>query len=233
MAEHWCRGDYEAALRVALTDPNPHDESSDRKEKQLLADHWNRWHELPRLRDPVRHAVVAHLAARPGDFRRAIIRIPHSLRSLHLSAFQSAVWNQMLATEVARRLGAERCFGGEIAPGIVILLPTREEPAGFLAETSLPLPSARQKLPEDWTPDATAALLAKYNLEYRQLRVKYPRDTFFSKGERAAGFQPTALHGDVADDERYPSRKKWILAFDLLRGCYATMFLRRLAAALE
>ena len=233
MAEHWCRGDYEAALRVALTDPNPHDESNDRNEKRLLAEHWNQWHELPILRDPIRHAVVSHLAYRPGDFRGAITRIPHGLRSLYLSAFQSAVWNRLLAESIGGRLDGDQLLGFTVAKNHFLLMPTGREPAAFLADMTLPLPSARQPLPDEQTAQLMADLLTNYNLEYRQLRVKYPRDTFFSKGARPAGFQAVDLHGSADADDRYPSRRKLSLAFDLPRGCYATMFLLRLATALS
>jgi len=233
MAEHWCRGDYEAAIRVALTDPNPHDESNDRKEKRLLAEHWNQWHKLPLLRDPIRHAVVSHLADRPDDFRGAITRIPHGLRSLYLSAFQSAIWNRLLSAEIGARLDAAQLQGFAVAQNHLVLMPLGAESASFLAEINLPLPSARQPLPDEKTAQLMAVLLSNYNLEYRQLRVKYPRDTFFSKGERPAGFQATDLHGSLDADDRYPARRKLSLAFDLPRGCYATMFLRRLGAVLS
>ena len=231
MAEHWCRGNWEAAIKLALTDPNPHDESNDINEKEMLKEHWNAWHELPRLRDPVRHEVVSHLAHRPGDFRGAITRIPHSQRSLYLSAFQSALWNRLLAGEVEKRLSGSSLDRFQIGDASLIM-PTGSEPADFLADRMLPFPTARQPMPEGPLAERMTEILKDYNLEYRELRVKYPRDTFFSKGERSAGFQVVGLHGIVQEDDRYPGRQKLMLDFDLVRGCYATIFLRRLAASL-
>jgi tRNA pseudouridine13 synthase len=231
MAEHWCRGNWEAAIRLALTDPNPHDESNDRREKELLKEHWNAWHELPRLRDPVRHEVVSHLANRPRDFRGAVTRIPHSQRSLYVSAFQSAIWNRLLAAEVVARLNVSSLSRFHIADAI-LAMPTGIEPAEFLADRMLPFPTARQPLPEGPIAERMTEILKDYNLEYRELRVKYPRDTFFSKGERPAGFQAINLRGFVVDDDRYPGRRSLTLEFDLFRGSYATMFIRRLAESL-
>lgn len=231
MAEHWCRGNWEQAIRLALTDSNLHDESNDVREKQLLAEHWNDWSACPLFRDPVRHAVVSHLADRPGDYRGAITRIPHSQRSLYLSAFQSAIWNRLLSAEIAARLADSAVNRFRVADAS-LAMPTGTEPCDFLAGLSLPFPTARQPIPEGPLAERLTEILKDYNLEYRELRVKYPRDTFFSKGERGAGFQAVGLKHFIADDERYPGRKKLNLEFDLPRGCYATMLIRRIADSL-
>jgi tRNA pseudouridine13 synthase len=231
VAQPWCNGDYEQAVRIALTDPNPHDESNDRFEKRLLKEHWNAWQELPRLRDPVRDAVVSHLAYRPKDFRGAITRIPHGRRTLYLSAFQSALWNRLLAADVDERLAGAPLHRFSVA-NASLPMPSAIESAEFLADRKLPFPTARTPLQEGPVAERMADVLGNYGLEYRQLRVKYPRDTFFSKGERAAGFQPVDLRWTSTDDDRYPGRRKLTLEFDLARGCYATMFIRRLEASL-
>ena len=67
-------------------------------------------------------------------------------------------------------------------------------------------------------------------LEWRELRVKYPRDSFFSKGWRQAVILPQDLHADVADDELDPPQRKLSLAFTLPRGSYATIVIKRLTA---
>jgi tRNA pseudouridine13 synthase len=66
-------------------------------------------------------------------------------------------------------------------------------------------------------------------LTLAQLRVKYPRDSFFSKGVRPAVFAVDRLEHETGSDERYPDRHKLILRFDLARGCYATIVTRRIA----
>jgi toxin YoeB len=54
----------------------------------------------------------------------------------------------------------------------------------------LQLPSARLHLEEGELKTLFDQVLAAEGIELRQVRVKYPRDSFFSKGERAAVFQP-------------------------------------------
>jgi tRNA pseudouridine13 synthase len=72
---------------------------------------------------------------------------------------------------------------------------------------------------------------AEFGLECRTLRVKYPRDSFFSAGSRAAVFRPQSLSETIASDELAGggsgARKKLTLRFDLPPGSYATVLVKR------
>jgi tRNA pseudouridine13 synthase len=66
----------------------------------------------------------------------------------------------------------------------------------------------------------------------RELRLKFPRDTFFSRGQRevllfANGFESTWESSDPSSDPNSES-VDWKLAFELPRGAYATMIIRQL-----
>jgi len=60
--------------------------------------------------------------------------------------------------------------------------------------------------------------------------VKYPRDTFFSKGDRAAIVRADELEAIPEADERYPGKQKLLLSFSLRRASYATMLVKRITA---
>jgi tRNA pseudouridine13 synthase len=66
------------------------------------------------------------------------------------------------------------------------------------------------------------------DLALRTLQIKYPRDTFFAKGNRAATFALAHLSYTTATDDLYPGRHKLTLHFDLPRGAYATIVIKRL-----
>ena len=68
-------------------------------------------------------------------------------------------------------------------------------------------------------------------LELRQLRVKYPRDSFFAKGNRAALAVPQSLMHESAVDNLHSGRKKLRINFELPRGSYATIVIKRLTSA--
>ena len=76
--------------------------------------------------------------------------------------------------------------------------------------------------------DLLDAVLLEEKIELRELRVKYPRDSFFSKGQRRVLVRPVGLVCSVEDDELHDRRRKLILSFDLPRGSYATILVKRL-----
>ena len=71
--------------------------------------------------------------------------------------------------------------------------------------------------------------LEQEKVELRQLRVKYPRDSFFSKSWRQAIIQPGGLEQTSAADDLYPGKQKLQLCFELPRGSYATILVKRLS----
>src|SRR5436190_218753 len=83
--------------------------------------------------------------------------------------------------------------------------------------------SARLHLEEGPVKQLVDEVLTAEGIELRQVRLKFPRDTFFSKGERPAIFFPANVGHDVADDDFYRGKQKMTLRFELPRGAYATI----------
>ncbi|MFO1022070.1 MAG: tRNA pseudouridine(13) synthase TruD [Planctomycetales bacterium] len=230
VAQPWCLGNYERALWLALADPNVHDRPDERQQKQTLRDNWGNWQACKKGLDRShRRSVITFLADRPGDFRGAIARLRVDLRSLYLAAFQSAVWNRMLATWIRQEVPAENFRDFQFKEATLpFYLSLPEDKLELFRECSLPLPSARLKLEPGPTLDLIENVLQTFGLELRQVRVKYPRDSFFSKGDRNAIYFPRGLRGQSAPDDIHPGRHKWTLQFDLPRGSYATILVKRL-----
>jgi tRNA pseudouridine13 synthase len=233
IAVPWCRGDYERALWLALADSNEHDRPTDRDEKQLLRDRWGNW---PGLKADMprgsRRSIVTYLVDHPTDFRRALALMRPDLRGLWLSAFQSAVWNRLLAESLRDVCRPEQLhdvkFGERPAPFFHAL---DESQRWELTGMELPLPSGRLKLESGPLFDRLQRVLSEFGLEPRTMRVKYPRDAFFSKGQRAAIYLPGNLHHQADHDELYAGRHKLTLSFELPRGSYATILIKRLTEA--
>ena len=83
----------------------------------------------------------------------------------------------------------------------------------------------------DERPPPPEQVVRDAGLEWRELRVKYPRDSFFSKGWRSAVAVPQDLAAEPADDELHPPRHKLTLRFILPRGSYATILVKRLTVS--
>lgn len=226
IAKPWCLGDYERAVWLAIADRNVHDRPRVRDEKDLLQQHWGDWNRLAgKLTDSPHRGLFRHLAEHPNDFRRAITFLPADLRSLYLAAFQSAIWNDLLAEWLREQL-PEECLAS-LTLGHQSLLTwcevSRSEGEPFAA--TLPLPSARLHLPPGPLLDLYERVVSRYGLALRELRVKYPRDSFFSKGDRPAAIVPRDLSVALAENASAT------LDFTLPRGAYATMVVKSLLDA--
>ncbi|MBL9125201.1 MAG: tRNA pseudouridine(13) synthase TruD [Planctomycetaceae bacterium] len=236
IARAWCAGDWERTLWLALAEANRHDTPRIAQLKELLRARWGDWRgilaQLPRSGSHVEQRlarVIEHLAARPSDFRGAIAKIDPQQRGLYLASFQSFLWNRMLAALLRATCRPEQLAAVEIGPDRLPFFGSLDDAQrGALTEAQLPLPSARLHLEPGPTADLIQATLADAGIELRQLRVKYPRDSFFAKGERRVVVRPAELRFAWEADELHPQRQKLLLDFELPRGSYATILVKRL-----
>jgi tRNA pseudouridine13 synthase len=166
---------------------------------------------------------------RDPDYRGALARINVDLRGLYLSAWQSALWNRLLTRFLEASCSADALRSFDLLSGrCVFPIQLKPEEKLALQHTELPLPCARIERPEGQIGDLLDAVLQEEQIELRQIRVKYPRDSFFSKGLRKALINPAELSCSIADDDLHPQRSKLTLSFDLPRGSYATILVKRL-----
>lgn len=233
IGQAWCAGNYERALWLALADAHPDDRPDERRQKELMREHWGQWRTCKDALDRShRRSVVTYMADKPPDkpdYRGAFARIKVDLRGLYLSAFQSCLWNRMLTRFVRQEAPAERLVDVPLKLGRAPFFRGLDaELAARFQKSYLPLPSARLHLNEGPMLTLVTEVLSEFGLELRQLRVKYPRDSFFSKGERAVSIPVGNLVAEPADDELYAGRKKLLLRFDMPRGAYATILVKRL-----
>ena len=98
-----------------------------------------------------------------------------------------------------------------------------------LRSWTIPLPASRTPLePDGPKRGLVMSVLDERGFVWEDLRVKHLKDVFFSKGERNALFYPENLKHQLAPDDLYPGRMKMSLAFDLPKGAYATLVVKRL-----
>ena len=218
----WCEGNYERAVWLALAEENEHDRPEDRSEKKILRDEWGNWAACKaKLARSHRRSLVTFLADRPGDFKGALARINADLRGLYLSAFQSFLWNRVLS-----RMIQDSCpdhFPVELKSGRVFFFRSLDRPLDVI-----PLPSARARFESDSMRRRVEDALKEIGLELKALKIRHPRENFFSRGERAATFRPAGLASEWGSDDLYPGRSKLALRFDLPRGSYATIVVKRI-----
>jgi tRNA pseudouridine13 synthase len=236
LAQQIILGEYEAALQSALTAPYASERAAQKKEKATLRQHWGNWPYCQQhlSSGPARN-IVEYLAAHADDFRGALERLPPELRSLYLSSYQSHLWNHMLVDWLSDHVPAKDLTPVALRLGEVPM-PRRlnADLLGQLRTLELPLHSARNHLDDsDPRKPYFDRILAEEGLTLEQFKLKGFRNLFFSKGERAAWCFPQNLEARNAKDEEHPNKQKLTLRFDLPRGSYATLVVKRITRVEE
>ncbi|MGD8450275.1 MAG: tRNA pseudouridine(13) synthase TruD [Phycisphaerae bacterium] len=223
------RGQPEEAVNILLGGPAPTDPPRMRAAREAYDagayEHAARtWPAM--FRDERR--ALRSLIQRPGNRRRALSAIDARTRQLYVSAYQSHLFNQIVADRLPEGLG--QLLDGDLAwlhaSGAVFHVEhaADEQPRAdrFDISPSGPLFGYRMTAPAGRPGEMETALLAGEAL---------PDDAFRAGALRVKGarrplrFQPADAELRLGADERGPYLE---LRFSLPRGCYATSLLREL-----
>jgi tRNA pseudouridine13 synthase len=233
IGQAWLKGDHERALFLALAEPTPFDRSGVKAQKAILRECWGRWAEAKaRLERSSTRSIVTYLVDHPADFRGAFARLKRELRTLYFSAFQSHLWNLWLSRWIEALTAPEGRVMLDLKTAVLAFPRVLEPPARAALEAArLPLPSARSPAPEGPTGEVLAEILPRFGLAWNDLRVRHLKDVFLSKGSRPALLIPRGLDVRAIADDLHPGRQAVRLAFELEKGSYATILVKRITEA--
>jgi len=230
------RGEHEAALRALLTAPSRHDDRRAAAFKAALARCWGNWGECRDVagRFAAHHSVFEHLKRNPDDFAGAFGHVATRLRLIHLYAFQSHLWNRAVAAYVRGRTPPEGRVMVECVEGPLVF-PAGAFPPDPSAGGLFRLPGPRL---EDVLDKQQRALLQDALAAERLVPSDFAIPDvpgFQLKGEDRALFV-LPRHLRVRPSERDPLNRGLRLVklrFELPRGSYATLVVKRLLAGVQ
>ena len=230
---HWCKLNYERALYIALAEQNPHDRPREKEQKEILRTYWGQWEKCKAMLDRShRRSIVTYLLDHPVDFKRALALVRLDLRSIYIAALQSWIWNRWVSTLIDRfnEQKTERHLPSKSGPLALPDLATEDRQQLWRSQWNvrLPLPSARQHHWPEGTLEDLESVVGELGLTVRELRLKFPRDTFFSRGERDVLLFAKDFRANWESTDSKQGQSDWKLAFELPRGAYATMIIRQL-----
>jgi tRNA pseudouridine13 synthase len=227
-------GRRERALRLYFT-ASKHDDRRTREMKRFILEHWGRWREcLPLARGDYAR-VLERLAASPRAFRQALLVLDHRFLVFVLNAYQSYLFNEVLAGLVAREASARGFATRALRYSVgsfIFPVELGDEARASLAGRTLPVPGHDTVVADDDVREVLDAVLAAEEIGLSDLRARQLPRISAHGVTRPAWMRPAHLEaGEPADDERYPGRLSLALSFSLPRGCYATILVKRLGLA--
>jgi tRNA pseudouridine13 synthase len=228
------RGEHERALRKLLCAASEFESKHTLAFKSALDRAWGDWGACRDIagRFGQHHSVFEALKKRPDDFAGAFFHVASRLRLIHLYAYQSHVWNRAVAQYVRNHTTAEQRVAVDSGEG-PLLYPGADAalPAKYDAQFRLPGPRLGD-VSDCEQFDLFADVLALDRLVPAQFAIQGVPG-FALKGEdRPLFVEPRHLRlGKPESDALNPPLALVRLRFELPRGAYATLVVRRLLAA--
>ena len=225
-------GKHEKALRRLLTAGSGADDERNESFKSALDRNWGDWTACREIAGKFRehHSVFTYLKSHRDDFRGAFFHVSSRLRLIHLYAFQSHIWNRAVCAYVRR----------VTKPAERLELLSAEGPLAFPTRPFVPEPGMQTfRLPGPRL-EAVRHPVQRELLEEALAAERLVAAQFQIEG--VSGFQlkgedrPLVVHAShmrVRPPEADPLNRglrSVRLRFELPRGAYATLVVRRLLA---
>ena len=228
-----CLGETEAALRRLLGARSPRDDERHRRFKDGLERHWGDWREC---RDDAgkfgaHHSVFEHLHREPDDFAGAFQHVSTRVKLIHLFAWQSHLWNRAAVEWLRALLPVEERVVLPCEDGT--LLAFRDAPPPELAaKRTLWLPGERlADVVDPHERELYERVLAAEGLAPQQMAVDGVGGFHLKGEERELFVVPAHLRvrppGEDVLNRGYSAVR---VRFELPRGSYATLIVKRLFA---
>jgi len=98
----------------------------------------------------------------------------------------------------------------------------------YLSGLVIPMPASNIRMPDTFTETLYSEVLKENDITSPMFNIRKIRQAFFKGIERKAVVIPEELSVDYSDDEIYQGKKKLVLDFFLPRGCFGTIFIKRI-----
>jgi len=231
LVEKMIRGDFEEALKIALTLRYPEEKKEAKLRKHRLLELWWRWEEcLAVAKTSVERRVFSFLAEHGADYVAAVNLLPREEVSLAIAAYQGHLWNEMASLLFEESAAEWTVWRGRAGRYV---FPLRFEESRFeeIRDLEIPTPGPRRVVfGSDRARRVYEQVLERHGLRPKEFALRELRTSYFRSFPRRLLVFPEALETDAPrPDELYPGRLSLRLSFVLPRGSYATMLFKRLS----
>jgi len=198
------KGRFELAVRYMLTYSEDENKVA-KKARNFAKKNWHKWPEIlaqmPKFLG-LEKAVLNYLVQFPNDYAGALRKLPKPVRRMYVHGYQSWIFNKALDAIKNTKIGKSK---------------------------NLPIPGFETKLGKDKFSKAVKEILMDENVVLYEFKCTRMPELASAGSFRAALFFPKKLKiGKLEPDEMNPNKFKIRLAFELLKGDYATVLIKEL-----
>jgi len=229
VAEKIIKKHYNGALKIYFSRIHPEDSKDEKEHRKFIYENWGNWQAcITRATSRFEKEAFSYLEKHPKGFVPILQRISHEEMVLFFSAYQSHLWNEVLRKIIRpiseNSLRTSRGIAGDY------LFYTRldDKNKGYLSRLIIPMPASNIRMPDTFTETLYSEVLKENDIKSPMFNIRKIRQAFFKGIERNAVVTPEELSVDHSDDEIYQGKKKLVLDFFLPRGCFGTIFIKRI-----
>lgn len=228
IAEKILKKHYNGALKIYLTSISPGMKKEDKERKRYFLERWGEWEIcLKNAKTRFEKEAFRILKEEPKSFHRVLRLIPREQLSIFFSSFQSFLWN-MVAERLVRIYGEGILkYKGNYWNYVFYRKISNFETVKNLL---LPTPSKNAKMPDSISEKIYKEILEERGIKPSHFNLKKIRTYYFKSVQRPFVVIPEIKEFQLTDDEIYTGKKSLYLHFELPRGSYGTMLIKRLAA---
>ncbi len=229
LGRHVVAGDLERAIKIYLTAFTHSEKAKIKSDKKAILENWK---DLSKVRPSTGIlAKVVEVYNSSKDWTRAFRAIPHNLRELYMSAYQSYLWNECIKAVLKDKIRHERIIPIKYDLGELLFFKRLEEKEA----TSIPrtFKTVSHKLePSQYEGKIIDEVLKREGITLEELNIQKRTGYFFKVYDRQVIVRPqefsiTEPTTDELNNKGADQRTKVTLSFSLQKGSYATIITKR------
>lgn len=222
---------FNGALKIYLCGIHSEDSPADKIKKSFFLKHWADWQEcLKKAETEFEKTAFRLLIAKPRDFLSPLKNINREDIMIFFSAYQAHLWNETLRRIIQSKISEPlKKYPGRAGD---YLFYRKLAPSAFeeLSRLVLPLAAAKAKINDASLRGIYEKVLQDESLRTALFNKLKLRQAFFKPVPRPAIIIPKNLSFLAAEDELYKNKHKLQLSFQLPRGSFGTMLIKRLTS---
>ena len=228
-AEKILKKHFNGAFKIYLTSINKSELSQERKRKQFLFENWGDWQACRQAAGTgFERKVFDFLLKEPKGFLPLLNQLSREKLSIYIGAYQAHIWNEVLRRVIKEKtalpLNSYPGFSGDY----LFYPDLRGDVKSYLENLEIPTLAGKQNVPDKLCGQVYDTVLEENGLKKAMFNNLKVRKAYFKSVLRKAIVTPLDIVFTPDNDEANKGMKKLIIKFQLPRGSYATMFLKRL-----